>query len=120
MLSLIDGQRALKVYNRYFSQLENTGYVKPDLVRRILVYSFLLEFVDYTHMFFDEDDYNRIAAVLRVLFSDGGCLLPFPVFCTNRVTLGRNEYMGTMKVRKTEDDSGYDDRFTEDDNYRIV
>lgn len=84
------------------------------------MYSFLIDFVDYAHSFFDEEDYHKISLAMQRLFSDGGCLLPYPVFCANRITIGRNEYMGTMKIRKTEDVVGYDDRYTEDDYHRTV
>lgn len=125
---MIDEIKALQVANRYFSLLSETGYVKAGLTRRILVYLFLLDFVDFTHAFFTEEDYGMVDRMLQKLFAGGSCLMPYSVFCTNRVKLGRNEYMGVMKVRKTEDDTvdqngneaGYTDRFTEDDYNRLV
>lgn len=117
---MLNESRALKLYKKLYGQLDKTGYVKHNTVLRYLMYSFLLDFVEYTHFFFDEEEYNLVAAAMRKLFADGGCLLPYPVFCANRVTIGRNEYMGTMKIRKTEDVSGYKDRYTEDDYHRTV
>lgn len=120
MLGLIDENKALDIQQRYYSVLEQTGYMKHNMVLRYLAYIFLLDFIDYAHGFFTEDDYNMVSKALSALFTNGGCLMPYPVFCTNRAILGRNEYMGTMKVRKTEDDSGYEDRFTEDSFIRVV
>jgi hypothetical protein len=56
------------------------------------------------------------------LFSTGGCLLPYPVFCTNRATLGRPHYMGTFKVRVTEAETAAKGtkRITEDSYLRTV
>lgn len=98
------------------------------MMQRYFLYMFLLDFVDYTHRFFTDEDYNAVDNALRKLFANGGCLLPYSVFCVDKVKLGRNEYMGTLKVRKTEDHSidkdgkniGYTDRFTEDDFNRVI
>lgn len=125
MLQTFDEGTALDISKRYFNLLSQTGYVRHYNVLRFLMYSFLLDFVDYTHGFFSEEDYNQVDRALRILFADGGCLMPYPVFCTNKATLGLNEYMGTMRTRRTEEYStrengnpaGNTDRFTEDDNY---
>ena len=125
---MIDEGRALDVTSKYFDILKNTGYIKPGIMQRYFLYMFLLDFVDYTHGFFTDEDYNAVDVALRKLFANGGCLLPYSVFCVDRVTLGRNEYMGTLKVRKTEDHAvdadgkniGYTDRFTEDDFNRVI
>ena len=128
MLQMIDEGKALETTVKYFDILKNTGYVKPGMMQRYFLYMFLLDFVDYTHGFFTVEDYNAVDNALRKLFANGGCLLPYSVFCTDKVKLGRNEYMGTLKVRKTEDDSvdengkdiGYTDRFTQDDYHRVI
>ena len=120
MLGLINERIPLGIQKRYYSVLEQTGYMKHDTTLRYLVYIFLLDFIDYAHGFFTEEDYNKVSKALSTLFSDGGCLMPYPVFCTNRAVLGRNEYMGTLKNRITEDLLGNDDRFTEDDYMRTV
>ena len=120
MLGLIDENKALDIQERYYSVLRQTGYMKHNMVLRYLAYIFLLDFIDYAHGFFTEGDYNMISKALSVLFTNGGCLMPYPVFCANRAVLGRNEYMGTLKNRITEDLPGNDDRFTEDDYMRTV
>ena len=50
-----------------------------------------------------KEDYDAVDNALRKLFAGGGCLLPYSVFCVDRVTLGLNEYMGTLKNRISED-----------------
>ena len=125
---MIDEGKALETTTKYFDILKNTGYINPGMMRRYLLYMFLLDFVDYTHNFFTEDDYDAVDNALRKLFAGGGCLLPYSVFCVDKVTLGRNEYMGTLKNRITEDHAvdidgrniGDKDRYTEDDIIRDI
>ena len=120
MIQMIDEHKALGVTERYFGILKSAGYIKPAMMTRYFVYMFLLDFVDYTHRFFTEDDYNAVDKALRKLFAVGGCLLPYEVFCVDKVTLGRNEYMGTLKSRITEDLLDNKDRFTQDDKNRVI
>jgi hypothetical protein len=120
MIQVIDEGKALETTGKYFDILKNTGYIKPSMMQRYFLYMFLLDFVDYTHRFFTEEDYDVLDNALRKLFAGGGCLLPYSVFCVEKVTLGRNEYMGTLKNRITEDRSGNDDRYTEDDIIRVI
>lgn len=128
MLQVIDEGKALETTVKYFDILKNTGYIKPGMMQRYFLYMFLLDFVDYTHNFFTEEDYDAVDNALRKLFAGGGCLLPYSVFCVDKVTLGRNEYMGTLKNRITEDnavdidgnDIGNDDRYTQDDIIRVI
>lgn len=128
MLQVIDEGKALETTTKYFDILKNTGYMNPGMMQRYFLYMFLLDFVDYTHNYFTEDDYDAVDNALRKLFAGGGCLLPYSVFCADRVTLGRDEYMGTLKNRITEDHAvdidgrniGDKDRYTEDDIIRII
>lgn len=118
MVALFNEHRALDVATRYINLLEKTGYVKPALVKKFVLYLFLIDFLDYTHMYFGEDEYTMVSKMLGTLFTNGGCLLPYPVFCTNRAILGRNEYMGPLKPRITEVEEEH--RYTEDDYIRTV
>ena len=125
---MIDEGKALETTTKYFDILKNTGYIKPGMMQRYFLYMFLLDFVDYTHNFFTVEDYNAVDNALRKLFANGGCLLPYSVFCVDKVTLGRNEYMGILKNRITENTSvdkdgnaiHRKDRYTEDDIIRII
>ena len=128
MLQVIDESKALETTTKYFDILKNTGYMNSGMMQRYFLYMFLLDFVDYTHNYFTEDDYDAVDNALRKLFAGGGCLLPYSVFCVDKVTLGRNEYMGTLKNRITEDHAvdidgkniGDKDRYTEDDIIRVI
>ena len=125
---MIDEGKALDVTTKYFDILKNTGYMHPGMMQRYVLYMFLLDFVDYTHRFFTDEDYNAVDNAMRKLFSNGGCLLPYSVFCVDKVKLGTNDYMGTLKNRITEDNSvdkdgndiGNYDRYTEDDIIRVI
>lgn len=103
MLSLIDERKALDMLNRYFSVLSNTGYVKRGIVKKYIAYLFLFDFINYTDVYLEDDDYALINEMMRLLFTNGGCLLPYPVFCINRAKLSDNRYHGTGGVRITED-----------------
>lgn len=122
MLQAIAEDRAFKTLGTYFSTVEKTGYVKHETMLRFMMYLFLIDLVEYTHEFFTDKDYNTVADALAKLFSTGGCMLPYPVFCANRATLGRNHYLGTLKLRVTEAEpaSAGTKRITEDDNLRAV
>lgn len=119
---MIDEGKALNIVSKYFGFLESTGYVRADLMKRFFLYIFLLDFIDNTHSFFTEEDYDLVDKALRKMFSGGGCLLPYSVLCNNRVVLGKNEYMGTLRNRITEtlSDPSETDRYTEDDYMRTV
>lgn len=122
MLQVIAEKRALNTLKRYFNTVQKTGYVKHEMLCRYMKYLFLIDLVEYTHDFFTQKDYDTVAEALAKLFSDGGCMLPYPVLCANRATLGRAHYMGTFKLRVTEGDKlvDRDKRITEDEQLRTV
>lgn len=102
MEKVIDSKAALGVLNTYFGNLGLTGYVRESHVKRLLLYLFLVDFVEFTSEFFTEDDHRLVSGLLRKLFINGGCMLPYPTFCVNRATIGRNYYMGEFNLRVTE------------------
>ena len=124
MLELIDKDKALNSLKKYFYLLENTGYVKSSTVRKYLTYLFAIDFAHYAFPYMDEKDYIMVDRLLKRTFTNGGCLLPYPVACTKRVVLGDSVYMGKLKIRRTEDipypGLGKKDRSTEDDFLRTV
>ena len=120
MMNTIDSKVALKVLVGYFDTLGLTGYVGERQVMRLLLYLFLVDFVEHTYQFFTEEDHALISMLLRKLYMNGGCLLPYPVMCSNRATLGTNDYMGEFSLRVTEGKEEIDriKRITEDDILR--
>lgn len=126
MLELIDSNKALDALKRYFYLLTKTGYVKSATVRKYLVYLFAIDFAHYAMPFLDEGEYIMLDRLMKQTFTNGGCLLPYPVACAKRVTLGDNGYMGKLKIRRTEDINterpGIEkkDRSTQDEHLRTV
>lgn len=120
MLQVVAEKKALKTLGNYFAMLGKTGYVRNSQVRRFLAYLFLIDFVSYTSTYFTRKDYDTVADALGRLFANGGCLMPYPVFCSNRIVLGKPYYMGALKLRVTEGERVEDriKRITEDDILR--
>ena len=83
------------------------------------MYLFLLDFLKYYSLFINEEDYNIISGLLRRLFSEGGCLMPYPVFSSNKFTLGLSTVMGDVLYRSTEGDEP-ESRITESDIIRTL
>ena len=124
MLELLDKDKAFDSLKRYFYLLEKTGYVKSATVKKYLVYLFAIDFAHYAFPFMDEDEYIMLDRLMKRMFTNGGCLLPYPVACAKRVTFGDNGYMGKLKIRRTEDISSRGlekkDRSTENEHLRTV
>lgn len=128
MLEFVNEGKALNIAKKYFYLLKKTGYVKQSTVRKYMTYLFCLDFLKYAFPYMDEEDYVKVDRLLKRTFTNGGCLLPYNIACSNRVTLGTSGYMGPLVIRKTEDlsvdkngnDIGYEDRTTEDDFLRTV
>lgn len=122
MLQVTAENTALSTLSRYFNLVSKTGYVKHESLLRFLAYIFLIDFVEYTYDYFTQEDYDTVAEALGRLFSNGGCLMPYPVFCTNRAVRGRAHYLGAFTVRVTEGERLADriTRVTEDEKVRTV
>ena len=118
--ALVSDKRLKTILNNYYQTLGARGYVPDVAVKRILVYLFLLDFLDAFASFIEEDDYNLIAKVYRRVFSDGCCLMPYPLFSTKRATMGLSTLLGDFRFRKTEIETEDTTRITEDDIDRIM
>lgn len=116
MLLAVDKNNALGVLKKYFSALSNFGYVKHTIVRRYLLWLFLVDFVEQVYLYLTNEDYNKINKALICLFSSGSCLMPYMTDRAN-VTFGEPIYMGRMTLRATEDGMW---RATEDGRLRIM
>lgn len=102
MASLFDDKTVLSIIDGYYSHLEKAGYVKHGTVIRMIMYEFLTEFVNNTYFFITEEDYSMIDSLMKKLFTNGGCLMPYPVLCANRVNIAG--YGADGVVRITEND----------------
>jgi len=118
MIEVLEKEKVVKTLNSYFSMLQATGYVKPIATKRFLAYLFIVDFVEKVYDMLDEKDYNIIRDALLKLFSTGCCLLPYNLFCKNRVTIGQPVHSKVFAVRITEADSWH--RVTENDKLRAT
>lgn len=111
MIQVVSEKKALKVLDGYYELLSKTGYVPHKTLKYLMIYMFLLDFVEYLHEYITEDDYQIIERLLVKLFANGGCLFPYPVFCTRRATLKTNKAI----LSKNKPYDGYSVRLTEND-----
>ena len=104
MLLAVEKDKAKILLDNYFSMLSVTGYVKRPVVKRFLMWLFLVDFVELVYLHLTDDDYNLINEALICLFSTGCCLLPYGAITEERknVTIGESSYMGTFNIRVTE------------------
>lgn len=101
----------------YFKHLEDTGYTSQMTVFRLLLYCFLLDFVDTVPEQVTDDDYEKIGKVMVCIFSGAGCLLPYKEYKDRHLHIGSARYIGSFKLRRTTDDLA---RRTETNIYRAI
>lgn len=118
MVQLISKPKAAGYLMGYYDLLTKTGYVKAGMVKKLLLYVFLIDMIEELHAFIDEKDYLFIEKAMTKIFLNGGCLLPYPVYCTRRATLGSADYMGDFTRRITEVEG--DTRITETEEIRTA
>lgn len=102
MLLAVEKPRAKALLDKYFNTLAATGYVKRPVVKKFLIWLFLVQFVERIYELLTDDDYNKINELLINIFSDGGCLLPY-MLLKKKITVGKPLYMGEFDLRITED-----------------
>ena len=115
MLESINDKRVLERINAYFEMLRKTGYIKPGTTSRYMLYVFLFDFVDTLYDYLTEDDYTAINKVLRGIFGEGNCLLPYSRFLDIKAKVGVPHYEGYATQRVTETQSGDKERYSEQD-----
>ena len=118
MLRVATDNKVLEALDNYLELVTKTGYVKGGMTNRLLAYLFLVDFTETLSIFFNDEDYRTVSEALGKLF--GNCLLPYPVFCTNRAKIGMPYYMGVLRNRITEDMLDNLDRYTEDEIIRVI
>lgn len=101
--------------DRYFNTLAVTGYRKQSDVDRLLVFTFINDFLNSdTADFITEADYQLIDRALYCLYGST-CLIPYPEFINYNNTLQARINRG-MIPRYNEGNSVY---ITEDGNVRF-
>lgn len=64
-------------YSRYFNALKQFGYKKQSDVNKLLVYTFIVEFLTSdAHQFVTEEDYRNIQRALHCLYGSS-CLISY-------------------------------------------
>lgn len=117
MNGLWNNDVALERLVGYFKHLEDTGYTSQMTVFRLLLYCFLLDFVDTVPELVTDDDYEKIGKIMVCIFSGAGCLLPYKAFKDRHLQIGSTRYIGSFKLRRTTDDLA---RRTETNIYRAI
>ena len=117
MKELLSKASAKDAYVRYFNTLRKRGYLGGHSSCRLLVYTFIMDLLHSDlNWYITDEDYAQIRKALRALYGD--CLLPYPIFCTNRIVLGSPMLLGDANMRITEVEE--DMRVTEDGYTRVV
>jgi hypothetical protein len=116
MLETINDKRVLERITSYFEMLRKTGYIKPGTTSRYLLYVFLFDFVDTLYDFMTEEDYIKINNLLRSIFGDGNCLLPYRRYIDSKAKVGVPHHTGYITKRVPELQSGDKERYAEQDN----
>lgn len=108
MIEIIRKDKAVTVVNKYYKLLAATGYVKRASVRRLIIYLFIINLIDWTFPYISDGDYVAIDKALVRLFSEGGCLFPYSILpfdgkMIHMLKLGESYYTGLAGViRETE------------------
>lgn len=102
--------------DRYFTTLSYTGYRKQCDVDKLLIFSFINDFLNSdTADFITESDYRLIGRALYCLYGST-CLIPYPEFVNQNSNGLQSIINRDMILRFTEDNNIM---FTEDNNIRF-
>lgn len=86
-------------------------------VFRLLLYCFLLDFIDTMPEQMTDEDYEKMGKVMVCIFSGAGCLLPYKAYKERHLQIGSAGYIGSFKLRRTTEDIA---RKTETNIYRAI
>lgn len=118
MKSMLQADKPLELLMNYCAQLDNTGYVRHSAVSRLLLYVFIIDFVNSLSEYMTDTDYKAIYKKLLDIFGVHCCILPYkPIIDERAVYFGKPVYTGAFSIKNTEAD---DERITEDSTYRAV
>ena len=88
-----------QAFNRYYTVLEKTGYIKDKDTNKVLLLSFLTEFIQDYKDFITEEDYNLISKIIQCV-SGSSCLVPYIQY--QEMTLPMEEYISNITIRISE------------------
>lgn len=101
MIDLIERENTGKILNGYFDELSRKGYVSRYMVKKLIVWLFLVDFVERVYRLMTSEDYNKVNDALICLFSNAGCLLPYEYNMADLSTDDSLVYI--FNLRATED-----------------
>lgn len=95
--------------NRYFSVLSHTGYKPYTEVNKLIVYSFIEEFLNGPMSFYITDkDYRDISNVLECIY--GSCMIPYTdyrQYISNAINVMPDAYrasdINVLRITETSD-----------------
>ena len=107
MLEVTQGDKILNILNGYYQMLSGMGHVNYAQKQNMLIYLFLVDFVESVYDYFTDEDYALMIKALKRIFTNGGCLMPYSVFKQGRlfvgnVTHGAAHYIGDVHLRASE------------------
>ena len=131
MAGYIENKTVSSLIGKYFDRLAVTGYVGKNITCKLMIYLFLVSFVNAIYDFMSVEDYCKVDKVLSKLFNGQNCLLPydphmsigssFTGVSVMDVTIGAPRWMGNGSYsRVIEDRSKETDRITETDYSRTI
>ena len=86
--------------DRYFSVLEQTGYVNNNHVNNLILLSFLSDFLNQFQGYITEADYNKIDQIINCL-SGKSCMIPYREYIAQNKPL--TGYILNIPFRLTQD-----------------
>ena len=102
MLQVVEKTNAKAILDKYFGSLAARGYLNHDVVKRFILWAFLLEFVEKVYYLLDDDDYNKISHLLDCIFFSNNCLLSYEYLKSDIQMEDTSVYTATFYLRKTE------------------
>lgn len=85
--------------NRYYTVLEKTGYIKDKDTNKVLLLTFLSEFIQDYKDYITEEDYNLISRIIQCA-SRSSCLVPYIQYQEMSIPIG--EYISDIPTRISE------------------
>lgn len=92
---------AFQSLDRYFKVLEKTGYISDTDVNKVLLTSFIQEFIEEFEGYITEEDYNLINKIL-VCLSGTSCLISYMQY--KQMSTPLQGYIYTTPFRITQSD----------------
>lgn len=106
----------LSTIDKYYTYLDNLGYVENEEMNNILILSFINDILNIFPQYITDEDYDIILKAVQCL-SAKSCFIPSPHFLTQESLFKDSNYYKQKTFRVTEDSLF---RLTEDNFNRIA